>query len=29
VVYLDLPDKIWVVAVAHLRQRPGYWKDRL
>ncbi len=29
VVYLDLPDKIWVVAVAHLRRRPGYWRHRL
>jgi hypothetical protein len=29
VIYLDLPDKVWVVAIAHLRRRPGYWKDRL
>lgn len=29
VVYLDLPDKVWVVAVAHLRRRPGYWRNRL
>ena len=28
-IYLDLPDKGWVVAIAHLRRRPGYWKDRL
>jgi hypothetical protein len=29
VVYLELPTKIWVVAVAHTRRRPGYWKGRL
>lgn len=27
--YRDLPDRIQVVAVAHLSRRPGYWKDRL
>jgi toxin ParE1/3/4 len=29
VVYLELPTRIWVVAVAHTRRRPGYWKERL
>lgn len=29
VVYLELPRKIWVVALAHTSRRPGYWKDRL
>jgi toxin ParE1/3/4 len=29
VIYLDLPDTIWVVAIAHLHRRPGYWKRRL
>ena len=29
VVYLELPTKIWVVAVAHTSRRPGYWKGRL
>lgn len=28
VIYLDLPDYIWVVAVAHERRRPDYWKHR-
>lgn len=29
VVYLDLPDRVWIVAVMHFKQRPGYWADRL
>lgn len=29
VIYLDLPKQIWVVAIAHLRRRPGYWVSRL
>ena len=29
VVYLEMPAKIWVVAVAHTSRRPGYWKGRL
>ena len=29
VIYLNEPDRIWIVAVAHFKQRPGYWKDRL
>jgi plasmid stabilization system protein ParE len=28
-VYLQRDDEIYVVAVAHLRRRPGYWKNRL
>jgi plasmid stabilization system protein ParE len=28
VVYRDEPTRILVVAVAHTRQRPGYWKNR-
>ncbi len=28
-IYLDQPDRIWIVAVAHFKQRPGYWKNRL
>lgn len=26
--YLDLPERIWILAVAHARRRPGYWKSR-
>ncbi len=29
VVYAILPEQIVVVAVAHMRRRPGYWRDRL
>lgn len=29
IVYLLLPDRIFVVAVAHLHRDPGYWLDRL
>jgi plasmid stabilization system protein ParE len=25
----ELPDRIQVVAVAHLKRKPGYWKRRL
>jgi len=29
VVYFELPDTIWVVAVAHASRRPGYWRTRV
>jgi plasmid stabilization system protein ParE len=29
VVYLDEPDRIWIVAVMPLRRAPDYWKHRL
>ena len=29
VVYLDQPDRVWIVAVMHAKRRPGYWQDRL
>jgi plasmid stabilization system protein ParE len=29
VIYLDEPDRVWIVAVMHLKRRPGYWKGRL
>lgn len=29
VVYIELPDRIQVLAVAHERRRPGYWADRI
>ena len=28
-IYLHLPDALWIVAVAHCSRKPGYWKDRL
>lgn len=27
--YLDEPDRVWIVAVMPLKRDPGYWKDRL
>jgi hypothetical protein len=29
VVYLEQPDRIWIVAVAHLSRKPNYWLERL
>ncbi len=29
VVYLDDPELVTLIAVAHTKRRPGYWKDRL
>jgi len=29
VIYLDKPEDIWIVAVMHFKQQPGYWKKRL
>jgi len=29
VVYLDEPDRVWIVAVMHLHREPGYWKYRI
>ena len=26
--FLELPDRIWIAAVAHQRRRPGYWSHR-
>ena len=28
VLYAHSPEGLWVVAVAHFRRRPGYWRDR-
>lgn len=29
IVYLELGELIWIVAIAHQRRRPGYWRERL
>ena len=29
VIYLDEPDRVWIVAIMHMKQHPGYWKHRL
>ena len=28
VVYLDKPDVVWIVAIMHGKQQPGYWRER-
>jgi toxin ParE1/3/4 len=27
--YLDQPDRVWIVAVMHMKRRPGYWRERV
>ena len=29
VIFLDKPDCIWIVAVMHMKRRPGYWRERI
>ncbi len=29
VVYLDDPDLVTIIAVAHSKRKPGYWKGRV
>ena len=29
VIYLELPDRLQILAVAHDRRRPGYWAGRV
>lgn len=29
VVYLDLPQEVFVIAIAHESREPGYWQERL
>jgi len=29
IIYRIEPDKILIIAVAHLRKKPGYWKKRI
>lgn len=29
VVYMELPDRLQILAIAHDRRRPGYWSGRL
>jgi toxin ParE1/3/4 len=29
VVYMELPDRLQILAIAHDRRRPGYWVGRL
>lgn len=29
VIFLEKPEHIWIVAVMHMKRRPGYWRGRL
>lgn len=29
IVFQDLPDRLLIIAVAHAKRRPGYWRDRI
>ncbi|PAW78067.1 MAG: hypothetical protein B9S32_09275 [Verrucomicrobia bacterium Tous-C9LFEB] len=29
IIYLEDADRLWIVAVMHLKREPGYWKVRL
>jgi plasmid stabilization system protein ParE len=29
VIYLDDPDRVTIIAVAHSKRKPGYWKHRV
>ena len=29
IVFLEKPESLWIVAVMHMKQRPGYWRERL
>ena len=29
IIYLDQPDRIWIIAVMHMKQKPGYWRQRM
>ena len=29
VMYVAQSDRVWIIAVMHLKRRPGYWKHRL
>jgi hypothetical protein len=29
VLHVVRPDCVWIIAIMHLKRRPGYWKHRL
>jgi hypothetical protein len=29
VIYLEKPDHVWIVALMHMKRKPGYWRERL
>ncbi len=29
IVFMEKPEHLWIVAVMHMKRRPGYWRGRL
>jgi hypothetical protein len=29
IIYLDEPERVWIIAVMHMKRQPGYWRNRL
>ena len=29
VIYVEQPDRIWILAMMHMKRRPGYWQNRV
>jgi plasmid stabilization system protein ParE len=29
VICLVKPDQVWIVAIMHMKRKPGYWRDRV
>ena len=29
VIYVEQPDRIWILAMMHMKRCPGYWKSRV
>ena len=29
VIYLDKTDRVWIVAIMHMKRKPGYWRERI
>lgn len=28
IIYVDFPDHVWILAIAHLKRRPNFWLSR-
>ena len=29
IIYLAKPDQVWIVAIMHMKRKPGYWRERV
>jgi hypothetical protein len=29
IIFMEKPEHVWIVAVMHMKRRPGYWRGRL